>query len=99
MWECWQAPDGSELESCSVITTTPNESMAEINDRMPVILGLEHWNQWLDPEVVDPQVLTELLVPCLSERLKKTPVSSLVNSVRNESPKCLRPVTPTRGLF
>ena len=99
LWECWQASDGNDLESCSVITTSPNQSMAEIHDRMPVILGEEHWNLWLDPEVDDPQALTELLVPCPSELLQKTPVSSLVNSVRNESPECLRPVTPTRSLF
>ena len=99
LWEHWQSPDGNQLESCAIITTTPNEGMAEIHDRMPVILGEEHWNLWLDPDETDPQAPTELLVPCPSEWLEKTPVSSLVNSVRNESPECLTPNTLPRGLF
>ena len=99
LWESWQAPDGSHLETCAIITTTPNENLAEIHDRMPVILAEEHWSLWLDPTMAEPPALTELLVPCPSDWLEKTPVSSLVNSVRNESPECLTPIRLPRSLF
>jgi putative SOS response-associated peptidase YedK len=99
LWESWQSPDGSVLETCAIITTTPNENLAEIHDRMPVILAEEHWGLWLDPTFEDPLALTQLLVPCPNELLKKTSVSSLVNSVRNESPECLTPVKLPRSLF
>ena len=66
---------------------------------MPVILAKEHWSLWLDPAVEDALALTELLVPCPSDWLGKMPVSSLVNSVRNESPECLTPIRPPRSLF
>lgn len=99
LWEHWQTPEGGTLESCSIITTDPNSFMAEIHDRMPVILARESWDLWLNPDEVEPAALTELLVPCPSDWLDRTAVSTLVNSVRNESPDCLRPVTPTRRLF
>ena len=99
LWEHWQSPDGLTLESCSIITTEANEFMAEIHDRMPIVLAKEHWGLWLDLDEVEPAALTELLVPCPSDWLDRTAVSTLVNSVRNESPDCLLPVTPTRGLF
>lgn len=99
LWESWQALDGSVLGSCAIITTTSNENLTEIHDRMPVILAEEHWSLWLDPAMDEVAALTELLVPCPGNWLEKTPVSSLVNSVRNESPECLTPVKLTRSLF
>ena len=87
------------LESRAIITTTPNENLAEIHDRMPVILAEEHWSLWLDPAMEEVAALTELLVPCPDDCLEKTPVSSLVNSVRNESPECLTPAKLPRRLF
>ena len=99
LWESWQAPDGSVLESRAIITTTPNENLAEIHDQMPVILAEEHWSLWLDPAMEKVAALTELLVPCPDDCLEKTPVSSLVNSVRNESPECLTPAKLPRRLF
>ena len=91
LWEHWTSAEGVKLESVTVITTTPNDFMAEIHDRMPVILGEDVWNLWLGTEV-EPHALTELLIPCPSDWLKKSPVSTLVNNVRNESPDCVRPV-------
>jgi putative SOS response-associated peptidase YedK len=99
LWERWQAPDGSTLESCAIITTEANSFMAEIHDRMPVVLEKVHWKLWLELDEVDPATLTELLTPCPSEWLECSAVSTLVNDVRNESPNCLLPVTPVRGLF
>ena len=99
IWEHWTAPDGRVLESCSVITTTANEFMAELHDRMPVILDQTLWELWLNPQELEPAALTELLIPCPSDWLARTAVSSLVNNVRNESPDCIRPLESPRTLF
>ncbi len=99
LWEHWSTPDGRTLESFTIITTEANEFMAEIHDRMPVILDKSHWNLWLDPLEVPPEALTELLIPCPSEWLDKYPVSSLVGNVRNESSDCLKPVDVEKRLF
>ena len=73
--------------------------MAEIHDRMPVILAPELWSLWLNPTELEPEALQELLVPCPSEWLTRTRVSTLVNNVRNESPDCVVPVDAPRSLF
>ncbi|MBS0205610.1 MAG: SOS response-associated peptidase [Planctomycetes bacterium] len=99
LWEHWQNPDGTVLESCTVITTTANSFMAEIHDRMPVILDKQAWGLWLSPEELPAEALTELLVPCPSDWLDRTPVSTLVNNVRNESADCVRPIDTPRTLF
>lgn len=99
LWEHWTGPDGTTLESCSVITTSANEFMSEIHDRMPVILDKSLWNVWLNSDDIPAEALTELLVPCPSDWLERTAVSSLVNNVRNESPDCIRPLDVPRTLF
>ena len=99
VWEHWTTPDGGTLESCSVITTTANDFMAEIHNRMPVILDKSSWNLWLGPDELDPAAQSKLLVPCPSDWLARTPVSTLVNNVRNESPDCVRPLDLPRTLF
>lgn len=99
LWEKWQTPDGDLLESCSIITTDANEFMAEIHTRMPVILSNEERNTWLDVQIDEPTVLSKLLVASPNEWLQKTPVSTLVNNVRNDSPECIQPVKAPRTLF
>jgi putative SOS response-associated peptidase YedK len=91
LWELWKGPDGP-LESCTLITTGANELMAPIHDRMPVILPRALWAMWLDPSVQEPAALNEFLQPYPAERMRATPVSTLVNSSRNEHPDCIRPV-------
>lgn len=93
LWEGWDGPDG-RVESCTLITTDANSLMAPIHDRMPVILPRETWPLWLDTAVQDADVLTGLLQPLPAERMRATPVSTLVNSSRNEHPDCIRPIEP-----
>jgi len=99
LWEHWTAPDGSVLESCTVITTTANSFMAELHDRMPVILEPSLWSLWLTPGDIDTSALTELLIPCPDDLLERVPVSTLVNNVRNESPECITPIDLPGRLF
>jgi putative SOS response-associated peptidase YedK len=87
LWEHWQSPDGSEIKSATIITTTANELMATIHDRMPVILSHSAFARWLDPEPLFPVNLKNLLVPFPAGEMEAYPVSTLVNSPANDRPE------------
>ena len=91
LWEHWQSPDGSEIKSATIITTTPNKVMAPIHDRMPVILPSHARAQWLDPLPHFPVDLKGLLVPYPAEEMQAFPVSTLVNSPTNDRPEVVLP--------
>jgi putative SOS response-associated peptidase YedK len=91
LWEHWQSSDGSEVKSASIITTTPNELMEPIHDRMPVILPSNAYAQWLDPLPHFPVDLKSLLVPYPAEEMQAFPVSTLVNSPANDRPEVVLP--------
>jgi putative SOS response-associated peptidase YedK len=87
IWEKWKAPDGNLVHSFSIITTSANEFMQSIHERMPVILSPEDEKRWLHES--DETTLLSLLKPCPSEIMDAYPVSELVNSPRNEGPEVL----------
>jgi putative SOS response-associated peptidase YedK len=91
LWERWQSPDGSELFSCTIITTRPNSLMKPIHDRMPVILPEEFYPHWLDPAEADTHQLASLLEPYPPELMTAYPVSKLVNSPANDLPAVIQP--------
>lgn len=68
LWESWRAPDGQILRTCAVITTGPNEVMAPVHDRMPFIIALEHWQDWL---AAPPEAVEALLAPSSAEAMQK----------------------------
>ncbi|MBK8900866.1 MAG: SOS response-associated peptidase [Anaerolineaceae bacterium] len=90
LWEVWRDPDGSELQSCTIVTTTPNELMAAIHNRMPVIVEPEDYDLWLNPEP-DPEQGLHLLRPYPAEKMVAYPVSTLVNNPRNDTAQCIQP--------
>lgn len=96
LWDTWKSPSG-DIVSCTIITTTPNELMEGIHDRMPVILSRDSERVWLDQSIVDGGYLKSLLVPYPAERMMAYEVSAFVNSVKNNGPECLEPVGS--GLF
>jgi putative SOS response-associated peptidase YedK len=53
LWERWNSPDGITLETCTIITTTANELVRPVHDRMPVILDPSRYDEWLDPKNID----------------------------------------------
>jgi putative SOS response-associated peptidase YedK len=77
-----------ELESCTILTS-PNELCAFVHDRMPVILGPNDYDRWLDPELQDPAALQRLLDCYPAEEMVAEPVSTHVNNVRNNDEKCI----------
>ncbi|BDI33350.1 putative SOS response-associated peptidase YoqW [Capsulimonas corticalis] len=64
IWDEWKSPDGQEVRrTCAIVTTTPNDTMAQIHDRMPVILPAQAWDMWLNPEERSPKAVLSLLQP------------------------------------
>jgi len=90
LWEMWRSAEDTIL-SCTIITTDPNELMAEIHNRMPVILPPEAYELWLDPAERTPDQLNGLLKPYPAELMTAYPVSKLVNSPQNDSPELIEP--------
>lgn len=99
LWDRWRNPNNefpsaaqsAAISSCSIITTTPNELLATIHDRMPVILAPEDYDTWLSGEA-RPDQLRELLAPFPAEEMKSFPVSPQVNHARAEGPQLVEPV-------
>ena len=91
LWETWSAPSGERIQSCTIITTTPNALIAEIHNRMPVILPRNVEAQWLDPDIEDPQKVLPLLSPFPEDEIEAYAVSTVVNSPRNDVATCVEP--------
>jgi putative SOS response-associated peptidase YedK len=96
LWESWSGPNGEELESCTILTTDANEAVATLHDRMPVILMPEDYDDWLgagkDSTPAQLSQLKHLLRPFPSELMTLYPVSTYVNSPRNEGEACIERV-------
>jgi putative SOS response-associated peptidase YedK len=88
LWTCRTDDAGELVESCTIITTRPNELVAPVHDRMPVILPREFEADWLDPEVSKEHALS-VLEPYAAEAMVAVAASPLVNSVRNDGPGLL----------
>jgi putative SOS response-associated peptidase YedK len=88
VWDRWRSPAGQVVESCSILTTAPNELLEGVHDRMPVILPQRHYQTWLTAPATDSQRLAELLVPFDASVMQRYPVSSLVNKPENDVPEC-----------
>lgn len=95
LWESWRprpaedAAHAAPLETYTIITTTPNELLATLHDRMPVIIAPEDQARWLEGTHYDAQ---SLLKPSPAELLMCHPVSTRVNSPRNNEAACIEPV-------
>ncbi len=94
LWETWLAPDGSEVRTCAIITTQPNELIAPIHNRMPVILPPEAYDRWLSPEEQSATALQSLLRPYPADAMRMYPVSRQVNNPRLDDPACIEPLRP-----
>ena len=101
LWERWTVPEGAELtgslaelgpgdpvETCTILTTAANETVAPVHGRMPVILPLDACDPWLAGEDVS-------LAPYAPDAMTAHPVSTLVNRPANDEPRCVEPVSLT----
>lgn len=93
LWERWKDKANDEtVESCTIITTTPNEICAPIHNRMPVILPAETWPRWLGEEKVERNELLALLRPYDAAKMRAYPVGKAVGNVKNQGPELMAPV-------
>lgn len=93
LWSSWRDPDtAARLYTCSILTTDPNELVARLHDRMPVVLDASDWDAWLD-ESTPPGQLRPLLRPAPAETMAAYAVSPAVNNVRNDGPELLAPLS------
>ncbi|NOZ51239.1 MAG: SOS response-associated peptidase [Chloroflexi bacterium] len=91
LWERWQSPDGSVIESCTLLTTTPNELVRPLHNRMPVILAPAAYADWLAPRTPASR-LKSLLRPYPADHMIAYPVSTRVNSPAYDTPDCIQPL-------
>ena len=89
LWDEWNSPDGSQIRSCTIVTTEPNEFMAPIHNRMPVILPSDAYAQWLDKTPQTRENLDPLIKPYPAEKMAAHPVSTLVNNPKNDRAECV----------
>ncbi len=101
LYEIWRDPTRDDDDrdrfrwTCTVLTTSAEDEVGQIHDRMPLLVEPERYAAWLDPTRNDPEVLRKLLVPAAPGRLEAYPVSTQVNSVRNNGPELLEPLPLT----
>lgn len=88
IWDHWQGQEGEVIESVAIITTTANELMQPIHDRMPVVLEEKDLAAWIDPGT-DLEVVRAMLKPWPSERMAAYPVRIVVNNPRDDGPECV----------
>lgn len=92
IWNSWQAPTGEEIDTCSIITTSPNDLMSHFHDRMPGIVRRKDYNAWLDPKCEDPRKLIPLVSRLRSSELCWAAVDMAVNNVKNDGPELIKPI-------
>ena len=93
LWDQWKSPDGKIIESCTILTTTPNSLVADMHDRMPVIVTPDNYEIWLDPDVNDFDAIRDILKPYDAEQMRRYPVSTKLNNSQNEGAETAAPVT------
>ena len=96
IWERWKDPSGNWVNTCSILTTTPNAVTAAVHDRMPVILDPDNYDLWLDPGMRDVSAASDLLKPYDARLMNCFPVGSRVNRPANDDAQCSTPVEITR---
>ncbi len=74
IWERWQGPGDELIDSCAILTTTPNAVVKPVHDRMPVIIRQEDFALWLDPHAQSHRTVAHLLAPHPAEAMKEAPV-------------------------
>jgi putative SOS response-associated peptidase YedK len=90
LWEEWKAPDGTLLDTFSILTTAANKLIAPIHERMPVILAPDEYPTWLNKHLTDPEQLKPFYQPFPADLLEAYPVSDLVNTPLNNSPENIK---------
>jgi len=89
LWDSWSSPDGNTINSCTIITTQPNELVAPIHNRMPVIIPRKAYLTWLSLNEINPQIISDLLTPFPADHMEAYPVSRSVNDPKIDTPSLI----------
>ena len=92
IWDTWKSPEGDTKNTFAIITTEGNSLTNQLHDRMPVILHQKDEATWLDPLLTKPEDLQPLLKPYPAAAMEMYAVSPMVNSWRNDTPECIKPI-------
>jgi putative SOS response-associated peptidase YedK len=93
LWDGWRDPATDTVRrTFTIVTSAPNEAMAELHNRMPVVLAEADWDAWLDRDFADRGRLLAMLEPRDEPELEIRAVSQLVNNVRNDGPELVVPI-------
>lgn len=84
LWDQWTSPDGQIIESCTILTTKPNSVVADLHDRMPVIVAPGRYELWLDPDVTDFEAIRDILKPSDTKLMRLYPVNRKLNNSNND---------------
>jgi putative SOS response-associated peptidase YedK len=90
LWESWRH-DEQTVESCTILTTEPNDLARQVHDRMPVIVSPDHHRHWLDAAASGTNGASAYLGPFPAAEMAAIPIGTFVNNVRNQGPECLTP--------
>src|SRR5437660_168225 len=93
LWETWMGPNGEELETAAIVTTTANRELASLHDRMPVVLPPAAFDLWLDCRKVDAFTATALIPPARPGLLDSYEISPAVNRADNDGPTLIEPIS------
>ena len=87
IYESWRGAE-SEILSCTILTTEAQEAVAQVHHRMPIVISAEHYDLWLSNLDGRKELVSSLPKP----ELQLYSVSKMVNSPRNDSPDCIKPI-------
>ena len=91
LWETWRSPAGGRVRSFAIVTAAPNALIAELHDRMPVILAPEDWPAWLGEKPADPERLKALLAPYPADDMVIWRVDKRVGNANKKDPSLIEP--------
>jgi putative SOS response-associated peptidase YedK len=103
LWETWTGPNGEEVDTAAIVTTTANRTLAHIHGRMPVFVPKEAFDLWLDCATVEADAATALIRPADDALLEAYAISTAVNRIANDSEALITPgfaaaATPPQAL-
>jgi putative SOS response-associated peptidase YedK len=93
LWDQWKSPEGQIVESCTILTTTANSLVADMHDRMPVIVPPDKYELWLDPDVNAFEAIRDILKPYDANSMRRYPVSRKLNNSKIDDAEFASPVT------
>jgi putative SOS response-associated peptidase YedK len=95
IYERWRDGEGGEVDTVAILTCPANRAVAELHDRMPVVLAREHFEAWLDVKGTDPQAALALLQPAPDDLFEAIEMHPKINDSKRDEPGIQEPLEPS----